>query len=76
MPTPILADASIHVSSPILAEPRPSADFMKMDSPIRPPPAESVRSQIVRAGKFMRDLNNPPWILVTYTLRSGAGGWA
>ncbi|KAN0094341.1 hypothetical protein V8E55_002628 [Tylopilus felleus] len=62
MSTPILADASIHVSSPILAEPRPSADFMKMDSPIRPPPAESVRSQLARAGKFIRDLNGLPWI--------------
>lgn len=62
MSTPILADASIRVSSPILAEPRPSADFMKMDSPIRPPPAESIRSQIARAGKFVRDLNRLPWI--------------
>ncbi|KAF8552123.1 hypothetical protein OG21DRAFT_1486465 [Imleria badia] len=62
MSTPILANASIRVSSPILAEPRPSADFMKMESPIRPPPAESVRSQIVRAGKFIRDINNLPWI--------------
>ena len=62
MSTPILADASIHVSSPILAEPQPSADFMKMDSPIRPPPAESVRSQIARASKFVRDLSNLPWI--------------
>lgn len=62
MSTPILADASIRVSSPILAEPRPSADFMKMESPIRPPPAESVRSQIARAGKFIRDLNGLPWI--------------
>lgn len=62
MSTPILADASIRVSSPILAEPRPSADFMKMDPPIRPPPAESVRSQIVRVGKFVRDLNRLPWI--------------
>ncbi|KAI9456186.1 hypothetical protein HD554DRAFT_2146069 [Boletus coccyginus] len=35
---------------------------MKMDSPIRPPPAESVRSQIIRAGKFIRDLNGLPWI--------------
>ena len=62
MSTPILADASIRVSSPILAEPRPSADFMKMESPIRPPPAESIRSQIARAGKFVRDLNQLPWI--------------
>ena len=62
MSTPILAEASIRVSSPILAEPRPSADFMKMDSPIRPPPAESVRSQIASAGQFIRDLNNLPWI--------------
>ncbi|KAG8216259.1 hypothetical protein J3R82DRAFT_8302 [Butyriboletus roseoflavus] len=62
MSTPILADASIHVSSPILAEPRPSADFMKMESPIRPPPAESVRSQIARVGKIVRDLNRLPWI--------------
>ena len=62
MSTPILAEASIHVSSPILAEPRPSADFMKMESPIRPKPAESVRSQIASAGKFIRDLNNLPWI--------------
>ncbi|KAG9310083.1 hypothetical protein JVU11DRAFT_9692 [Chiua virens] len=61
-PRPFLADASIRVSTPILAEPRPSADFMKMDSPIRPPPAESVSSQIVRAGKFVRDLNRLPWI--------------
>lgn len=62
MSTPILADASIRVSSPILAEPRPSADFMKMESPIRPLPAESIRSQIARAGKFVRDLNRLPWI--------------
>ncbi|KAF8126695.1 hypothetical protein EV363DRAFT_1347128 [Boletus edulis] len=62
MSTPILANASIRLSSPILAEPRPSADFMKMDSPIRPPPAESVGSQIARAGKFIRDLNGLPWV--------------
>lgn len=62
MSTPILADASIRVSSPILAEPRPSADFMKMESPIRPPPAESVRSQIARVGRVVRDLNRLPWI--------------
>ncbi|KAF9218565.1 hypothetical protein BS17DRAFT_811614 [Gyrodon lividus] len=62
MSTPILAEASIRVSSPILAEPRPSADFAKMESPIRPPPAESVASQLARVRRFFRDLNGLPWI--------------
>ncbi|KAF9232524.1 hypothetical protein BU15DRAFT_67394 [Melanogaster broomeanus] len=48
--------------SPILAEPRPSADFAKMESPIRPPPAESVASQLARVRRFFRDLNGLPWI--------------
>jgi hypothetical protein len=62
MSTPILAEPPIQISSPILAEPRPSADFAKMESPIRPPPAESVASQLARARRFFRDLNGLPWI--------------
>ncbi|KAI9571065.1 hypothetical protein HD554DRAFT_243413 [Boletus coccyginus] len=41
----------VSLSTPILAEPRPSPDFMKMDSLICPPPAE-----------FVRNLNNPLYI--------------
>ncbi|KIK79729.1 hypothetical protein PAXRUDRAFT_160494 [Paxillus rubicundulus Ve08.2h10] len=62
MSTPILAEPPIQISSPILAEPRPSADFAKMESPIRPPPAESVASQLARVRRFFRDLNGLPWI--------------
>ncbi|KIJ64870.1 hypothetical protein HYDPIDRAFT_167649 [Hydnomerulius pinastri MD-312] len=59
MSTPVL-EPSIH--SPILAEPRPSADFIKMESPIRRPPEESVASQLARVRRFFRDLNGLPWI--------------
>ncbi|KAI6143721.1 hypothetical protein BKA82DRAFT_4182745 [Pisolithus tinctorius] len=35
------------ISTPVLAEPRPSPDFQKMEDP-RPPPEESVASQLAR----------------------------
>ncbi|KAI6039934.1 hypothetical protein EDC04DRAFT_1590370 [Pisolithus marmoratus] len=49
------------ISTPVLAEPRPSADFQKMEDP-RPPPEESVASQLARIRRFFRDLNGLPWI--------------
>ena len=52
----------IAISTPILAEPRPSADFAKMEPPPRPPPEESVASQLARIRRFFRDLNGLPWI--------------
>lgn len=52
----------IAISTPILAEPRPSADFAKMEPPPRPPPEESVASQLARMRRFFRDLNGLPWI--------------
>ncbi|KAI9571071.1 hypothetical protein HD554DRAFT_2036971 [Boletus coccyginus] len=48
------------MSTPILAESRPSADFMKVDSPIRPP----------------RRIRPLPDRSYTYTLRAAAAGWA
>lgn len=49
------------ISTPVLAEPRPSPDFQKMEDP-RPPPEESVASQLARIRRFFRDLNGLPWI--------------
>lgn len=54
--------APVAISTPILAEPRPSADFAKMEPPVRPPPEESVASQLARIRRFFRDLDGLPWI--------------
>jgi len=58
---------TIHLSTqatatPVLVEPRPAEDFAKMESPIRPPPEESIASQVARIRRFMRDLSGLPWI--------------
>ncbi|KIK37365.1 hypothetical protein CY34DRAFT_15752 [Suillus luteus UH-Slu-Lm8-n1] len=57
---------TIHLSTqatatPVLVEPRPADDFAKMESPIRPPPEESIASQMARVRRFMRDLSGLPW---------------
>ncbi|KAG6334034.1 hypothetical protein ID866_5051 [Astraeus odoratus] len=52
----------IAISTPILAEPRPSADFAKMEPPPRPPPEESIASQLAQVRRFFRNLNGLPWI--------------
>ncbi|KAG0702252.1 hypothetical protein DFH29DRAFT_1079599 [Suillus ampliporus] len=49
-------------ATPVLVEPRPAEDFAKMESPIRPPPEESIASQVARIQRFMRDLSGLPWI--------------
>ncbi|KAG1850804.1 hypothetical protein DFJ58DRAFT_842305 [Suillus subalutaceus] len=49
-------------ATPVLVEPRPAEDFAKMESPIRPPPEESIASQVARIRRFMRDLSSLPWI--------------
>jgi hypothetical protein len=49
-------------ATPILVEPQPSADFAKMESPIRPPPEESIASQVARIRRVLRELKGLPWI--------------
>ncbi|KAG1847105.1 hypothetical protein C8R48DRAFT_779312 [Suillus tomentosus] len=58
---------TIHLSTqatatPVLVEPRPAEDFAKMESPIRPPPEESIASQMARIRRFVRDLGGLPWV--------------
>ena len=49
-------------ATPILMEPQPSADFAKMESPIRPPPEEPIASQVARIRRVLRELKGLPWI--------------
>lgn len=49
-------------ATPILVEPQPAADFAKMESPIRPPPEESIASQVARLGRVLRELKGLPWV--------------
>lgn len=49
-------------ATPILVEPQPAADFAKMESPIRPPPEESIASQVARIRRVLRELKGLPWV--------------
>ncbi|OAX33174.1 hypothetical protein K503DRAFT_775892 [Rhizopogon vinicolor AM-OR11-026] len=49
-------------ATPILVEPQPAADFAKMESPIRPPPEESIASQMARIRRGLRELKGLPWV--------------
>ncbi|KAH7910207.1 hypothetical protein BJ138DRAFT_1153468 [Hygrophoropsis aurantiaca] len=50
------------IRSPVLASPKPGSDFAKMESPIRAPSDTSIGTQFVRVQRFVRELNELPWV--------------
>jgi len=48
--------------SPVLAEPQPASDYAKMDSPTPPASDVSFNSYVARFQRFIRDLNDLPWV--------------
>lgn len=57
------------LGSPVPVEPRPTADYAKMESPVRTaPPDDSFSAHITRIHNFLVDLKNLPWFSPRVTI--------
>ncbi|KAI0929601.1 hypothetical protein AcV7_005090 [Taiwanofungus camphoratus] len=56
------------VSSPVPVDPLPTADYAKMESPVRvSPPDDSISAHITRVRKFITELRELPWFSIPVT---------
>jgi hypothetical protein len=60
--TTLIHQSDINIRSPVEVEPLPTSDYDKMSSVLHATPSVSIASHINRLQKFVRDLNELPWV--------------
>ena len=58
----VLLSPAMGINSPILVEPRPSSDYAKMEPPVPAPPEPSLGHYVSRIHRFIKDVNDLPWV--------------